>query len=277
MSYVFDYKKINDLLNDFYKSTGIAVGFYDALSNPIGGSSVLSPFCKKIKANKSACLECEKSNHTGIKLCSEKGATTVYTCHAGLVETVTPVVFDGVVIAYMQTGQFIDKEKVFSNEDKIRSAEKKYGFTTGELVSLYKDLPVVTKEKLSALNNIMNVLIKSLWENGLIKLTRSAFAVKIEKYISDNLENKILLKEICDKFYLSKNAIYRLFSQEFNLTFGEYLIKLRLEKAQKLLKENKDLSIIEVSEKCGFLDVNYFIRLFKNRVGITPLKFKNQS
>ena len=277
MSYVFDYKKINDLLNDFYKSTGIAVGFYDALSSPIGGSSALSPFCKKIKANKSACLECEKPNHTGIKLCSEKGATAVYTCHAGLVETVTPVVFDGVVIAYMQTGQFIDKEKVFSNEDKIRSAEKKYGFTAGELVSLYKDLPVVTKEKLSALNNIMNVIIKSLWENGLIKLTRSAFAVKIEKYISDNLENKILLKEICDKFYLSKNAIYRLFSQEFNLTFGEYLIKLRLEKAQKLLKENKDLSIIEVSEKCGFLGVNYFIRLFKNRVGITPLKFKNQS
>ena len=276
MSLVFDYKKINNLLNDFYESTGIAVGFYDSLSNAIGGSSVLSPFCQKVKSCKTARVECEASNLMGIKLAKEKGSTVVYTCHAGLVETVTPVIFDGVTIAYMQTGQFIDKEKEFSSEEKVRLAEEKYGFSSGELVSLYHILPVVSKEKLSALNNIMNVLIKSLWENGLIKLTRSATAVKIEKYINDNLENKISLKDVCDRFYLSKNALYRIFSQEFNLTFGEYLIKLRLEKAQKLLKENKDLSVIEVAELCGFLDANYFIRLFKKRVGITPLKFKNQ-
>lgn len=276
MSYVFNYQKINDLLNDFYKSTGIAVGFYDALFNPIGGSNVLSPYCEKIKSNGLACKQCDMSNLKGMRLAENDNKTLVYTCHAGLVETITPVVFDGVTIAYMQTGQFIDTERIYSSEEKVLASEKKYGFNAGVLLSIYKNLPVVSKEKLSALNNIMNVLIKSLWENGLIKLTRSATAVKIEKYINDNLETKISLKDICDRFYLSKNALYRIFSQEFNLTFGEYLIKLRLEKAQKLLKENKDLSVIEVAELCGFLDANYFIRLFKKRVGITPLKFKNQ-
>ena len=51
MNYTFNFEKINALLYDFYKSTGIAVGFYDSLFNPIGGSNVLSPYCEKIKSN----------------------------------------------------------------------------------------------------------------------------------------------------------------------------------------------------------------------------------
>lgn len=276
MNYTFNFEKINALLYDFYKSTGIAVGFYDSLFNPIGGSNVLSPYCEKIKSNNFACKQCDMSNLKGMRIAEKDNKTLVYTCHAGLVETITPVVFNGIIIAYMQTGQFIDQERVYSNQQMVKACEETYGFKKGELTALYNALPVVSKEKLSALNNIMDVLIKSLWEHGLISLSHSANLLKIEKYLLDNLEYKITLKNVCDKFYLSKNAVYRLFYQEFKMPFGEYVNKLRLEKAQRLLKENKDLSVLEVSSLCGFTDSNYFIRAFKKRFNVTPHKFKKQ-
>lgn len=276
MSYTFNQNKINALLHDFYESTGIAVGFYDANFNAIGGSNVLSPFCAKIKTNPTACLMCENSNKKGMRLAEKSRHTVVYTCHAGLVETITPVFYNEQIIAYMQTGQFIDKENVYSTKEKVAICEKEYSFLSGEILNLYGALPIVSKEKLNALESIMNVLIKSLWENDFIKLNRSALSLKIEKYLLDNIQTKISLKDVCERFYLSKNAVYHIFYQEFNTSFLEHLLKLRLEKAQRLLKDNKDLSVYEVSASCGFIDPNYFVRVFKKRLGITPLKFKKQ-
>ena len=58
------------------------------------------------------------------------------------------------------------------------------------------------------------------------------------------------------------------------MPIGEYIANCRISESKKLLTSTY-LSVREVSEKVGFLDYNYFIRLFKKHVGTTPLKYRN--
>jgi AraC-like DNA-binding protein len=55
----------------------------------------------------------------------------------------------------------------------------------------------------------------------------------------------------------------------------EYLVRLRLGRAQRLLAERPDLRIHEVGKAVGWNDTNYFVRLFRTREGLTPGQFRS--
>ena len=48
----------------------------------------------------------------------------------------------------------------------------------------------------------------------------------------------------------------------------------RIERARRLLTENENLSIREISEQCGFTDYNYFITVFKKYCGESPARYR---
>ena len=66
----------------------------------------------------------------------------------------------------------------------------------------------------------------------------------------------------------------RLFSDVFKTSPIGYQIDLRMMKAKDLLLTGL-YTVGETAEMCGFSDQNYFTRLFKSRVGVPPLKYKN--
>ncbi len=200
--------------------------------------------------------------------------TCRYTCHAGLMEIIFPVIYDDVLIAYIQIGQFRDAEQRYSSADKLSEIAERYGLSYEQLLALYEDLPVVSEEKLNSLCHIVDILVKSFLVDGLITYNRSMLSVKIEHYIEDHLGENIGLNEICNEFYLSKNAVYRLFHDEFHSTVNDFIVKKRLKMAQALLQSKSDLNVTQISHLCGFPDYNYFIRVFKKQVGKTPLQFR---
>ena len=120
----------------------------------------------------------------------------------------------------------------------------------------------------------MEIVIKSFWMDGLISYDRSMLSVKLEQYIKEHLTEKIYIEELCDKFFISKNALYRLFQKEFGTTVNEFIIEKRLTLARELLLSSAELNVTEVSAACGFTDYNYFIRRFKKGTGQTPLQFR---
>jgi AraC family transcriptional regulator of arabinose operon len=67
----------------------------------------------------------------------------------------------------------------------------------------------------------------------------------------------------------------RLFRQSLGQPPLEYLIRLRLNRALKLLLERPDLRVHEIGEAVGYGDSAYFIRLFKSREGTTPGQFRS--
>ena len=57
---------------------------------------------------------------------------------------------------------------------------------------------------------------------------------------------------------------------------AEYLKKLRIDKAQQLIRTT-ELTISEISDRVGFSDYNYFRRVFKSETGISAKEYRQQS
>ena len=278
MDYIFNKEKLKDVLSDFYNSTGIAVALYDASERSIAGApSCHSQYCTYIRKRGECVRNCDKSNLIHMKEVFSNRQISRYTCHAGLMETILPIVYDGVLIAYIQIGQFRDAEGRYSSEDKLQKVAEQYGFSRQELLKLYETLPVISEKKLHSLYHIVDIIVKSFWVDGLITYNRSMLSVKIEQYIGEHLTEKIHIDGLCKEFYLSKNALYALFRDEFHTTVGDFITEKRLHLAQNYLKSKSEINISQIASLCGFPDYNYFIRVFKKQLGMTPLQFRKRS
>ena len=94
-------------------------------------------------------------------------------------------------------------------------------------------------------------------------------------YIRNNYANEITLEELAQLCNISKYYFCRIFKTVTKKTAMEYLRDYRIEIADIMLV-NTDRSVTEISELCGFDDVNYFCRCYKIRYGVSPGKRKQK-
>lgn len=104
--------------------------------------------------------------------------------------------------------------------------------------------------------------------------TSDAFADIVE-YIHNHFAEKISLDDVAKYANYSKSYLIRLFKKNTGKTYSSYLNGYRIHKAINML-ETTDKSILEISEACGFGNVAYFIKVFKQNIGTTPHKYRMQ-
>lgn len=92
-------------------------------------------------------------------------------------------------------------------------------------------------------------------------------------YIEANLQEKVTLEEAARCCGISPSRFSHLFRQEHGLTFQEFLLRKRIIKAQKLLRDT-DKSITEIAYATGFSDLSHFIRMFRRYVGSPPAAYR---
>ncbi len=274
MDYIFNKEKIEKVLSDFYSSTGIAATLYDASETIVAKSPIYSGFCSYIRMKDKCIKNCDNSNLIHMKEVARNHKIHCYTCHAGLMEAIMPIKYENVLIAFLQIGQFRDAEQLYSSSKKVEESPLWDDFNHDNLLSLYEKIPLISKDKLHAVCDIMEILIKHFWVEGLIHYNRSMISIKMEQYITDHLTESLCVTDLCNEFLLSKNAIYQLFKDEFNTTVNNFIIQKRIQAAQELLLSSPTLNVTQIASKCGFTDYNYFIRLFKKQEGITPLQYR---
>ncbi|MDD3240175.1 MAG: AraC family transcriptional regulator, partial [Lachnospira sp.] len=95
----------------------------------------------------------------------------------------------------------------------------------------------------------------------------------IINYISLNLSEDINLNSIAEAVNFSPSYISRKFKEEVGTTLPKYIAEQRIELAKSLL-EKTGMSVKEVSYYIGIPDWNYFTKLFKKSVGVTPSEYK---
>ena len=97
----------------------------------------------------------------------------------------------------------------------------------------------------------------------------------ILQYILANYHKKLTTAELAKRFYLSEYYFCRFFKSETGMSPTNYLNKVRIEKAAVFLK-NSDRSITETALEVGFEDSNYFSKLFKKYMNVTPREYKKK-
>ncbi len=100
----------------------------------------------------------------------------------------------------------------------------------------------------------------------------------IRKVMSDvllQLDSAVSLKQLAEQAGVGESYLSSRFKEETGQTFGCWLREKRMERArQLLLREN--LSVAQVAEQVGILDVSYFIRIFRKQTGMTPGEYRKQ-
>ncbi len=91
-------------------------------------------------------------------------------------------------------------------------------------------------------------------------------------FLRDNIEKKLNVEQIADRFFISPSRIKRLFSKYAGIGVISYFNNMKILEAQKLLREG--FSASETAEKLGFANQFYFCTVFKRILGITPMDFK---
>jgi AraC-like DNA-binding protein len=81
------------------------------------------------------------------------------------------------------------------------------------------------------------------------------------------------LEEASARAGISKNHLSFEFSRETGETFTQYLSRIRIEEAKRLLATT-GLMVYEVGERVGYPNVEHFSRVFKKLVGVSPVRFK---
>ena len=74
--------------------------------------------------------------------------------------------------------------------------------------------------------------------------------------------------------FMNENYLGKLFYKETNEKFSQYVMKIRIEKAKKLLESSTDYKVYEICELTGFSDPQYFSQAFKKYTGFTPSEYK---
>lgn len=88
-------------------------------------------------------------------------------------------------------------------------------------------------------------------------------------FIRANLAEKITLEQIAGEAYMSPAYFSRVFRQEVGITLQQFILKERLNKAQRLMRA-RELNLLQVAELSGFRNLSFFNRVIQREYGVSP-------
>jgi AraC-like DNA-binding protein len=118
----------------------------------------------------------------------------------------------------------------------------------------------------------VNESIQPLEDNASFLLE---FAREVDKQFVTG--GKIDMDKIALSFKMGESQLKRKIQTLTGKNVSAYIIQLRMEKAMHLLQESSPETLIStIAEQCGFLDVAYFSRVFRQYYGMTPSQARNK-
>jgi len=129
------------------------------------------------------------------------------------------------------------------------------------------------KESLLELNKFAEDLLFSIMEK-FAEMSGKSLIFKVLEYIDNNYYTDLKLKDISQKFGYNSCYLGKLFKKNVGESFNTYLGKVRINKAKEFLLQ--DMKVLEVAEKVGYKDLDYFTQKFKEHTGKTPGSFKEE-
>lgn len=118
-------------------------------------------------------------------------------------------------------------------------------------------------------------LIQEMLGNAVLEISKDiknkeiGTIAQVKRYIEKHYMEHISLESLSTKFFVSKEYLSKAFKAKFQKNIMNYIVELRMEKA-KLMIEDKNISIKNISESVGYEDVSHFYKVFKNYFHISP-------
>ncbi|WP_366295827.1 response regulator [Paenibacillus sp. AN1007] len=97
---------------------------------------------------------------------------------------------------------------------------------------------------------------------------------QIKSFVSANLHS-LSLQSIADHVSLHPVYVSKLFKQFQGISLSEYILSVKMDLALYLLNHSQD-KVYEISDKLGYANSQYFIKVFRDKFGMTPQEYREQ-
>lgn len=272
----FDSDALKDVLKDVCELTNTVITLFDDNKNDVFSMPYPSKhICKNLRIVKTLDDKCKKCDNDALNHAYESRSPYIYRCHMGMTEAVLPIIQDDKIIGYITLGKVVEEKDIPFLKQQIRSCCKIYDLPEAELLSEIDKMPIIKHDTLTACTNILAMLSDYLLLNKIIKPNSPPLHTQIHDYIIKNISADLTVKTLCSYFKISKSMLYKIFIDNYGCGISEYIKKLRIEGAKRLL--GTSMNITQVAEAVGMSDASYFIKIFKKETGRTPLQYKRSS
>ena len=172
---------------------------------------------------------------------------------------------------FYDSGEIIYPQVSFSGVEKIE-VENIFNYMIAEYKRKAPGYIIILKSYVNILiAKILRNFNKPEHENLMGSLNK--ITPEVMKYIRENYNKKITLKEIARHSFYNATYFSTIFKECFGKTPLEYISEIRIEKAVELIKKS-DMTIEEICHHVGYINKKHFYKVFKNYTGMTPNDFR---
>jgi two-component system response regulator YesN len=167
----------------------------------------------------------------------------------------------------------------------MSSGDEDVNKTENELFILGEDTIVAVKRFLNlsisiGFSNSFGHLsgMKTAYEQAEGSLRRGSYRNEVQKlidYMLIHYNENISLKRAAEYVNMSEGYLSFVFKKETKKNFIEFITQIRIDKAVEYLR-NTDLPSYIIAEKVGYVNINYFGRIFKKVMGMNPSQYRQQ-
>ncbi len=225
-------------------------------------------FIKSLPGGHARCLSQQKKAH---RRCCSEGKSFCGACYAGVVEYVYPFGDGKSTVGFISVSGYAAEKR----ERYLSSVCETFGCDTDAAAKEYRKLKprMPDKERIDTLILPLCKMLELAYLRNEGECAPSSLNERICHYIRRHYSLDLTAELICEKFSCSKSYLSHAFKKHTGKSFREYLTDIRLHSARQLL-EHSSLSVTQISFSVGFNDSNYFSGVFKQKEGMSPLKYR---
>ena len=232
-------EKLHEVLRSFYTLTGIRIAVFNEWHHEIAAyPQELCAFCQNLRTDPFLDHQCQLSDQKAFHMVKQTRQQYTYRCHAGLYESLYPIIIDNCLVGFLMIGQFIQKNEQTTN----------------------------------AIAAIMAICAEYLCFSKTVSTKHTGVAEKIDQYITHHLNEPMSVQLLADLCGISRTSLHLLFKESFGKSITEYINYKKIEKAKELIHQN--ISTQEILSQINISDANYFCRLFKKYTGLSLRAYK---
>jgi AraC-like DNA-binding protein/ligand-binding sensor protein len=270
---------VHPLTELFQKTSSLYVSFTYSIH--------CSPYCNAAKSTSRGLRYCWKNKYLSIKKAVQSNEPYTGRCYLGITEVVVPVYWKGVPQCILYVGNLMLKEDYSIAEAWIKRAVKRTGSKKELLEDAIASIKVICREDLGEYVELGETIASIISLCMANRQTDTAKATvkpngysgihwvieQIMNHVDTYYYNDLKLSQIASLYFVHPQYLSRLFNKEVRMHFTEYVNRVRLEHAKRLLLES-DESVLNIALSVGYNNVTYFNTVFKKHTRVTPRQYR---
>lgn len=268
---------LRQILNSFTDLTDITVSYFDALGVSVAGcDKEMCHFCSEIRKLPDIYASCVKCDREAFKKAEEMKGLYIYKCHMNLWEAAIPIFIQNNIAGFLMLGQIKGAGTDSENDRKNTFTKLKERFSEEEITQIerkYEKIQTMEISKIEAAARMLEMITSYIANTEVIHVYDMEAVEKAKNYIDSNITEPISTSIVAKAVKHNASYLSSLFKRETGLTITEYIEKQRLDIAKHSLTMTT-MAVKEISCQVGYPDQNYFSRVFKKHIGMSPLSYR---